>query len=154
SLRSFNQKSNATWEFVTAGETTDDWTTLLTIIDRPDARTREDLDRLAEGILSAYRSRNGRILAAKTMGQTPATVFNYVVAAFDEPGQQWYELNLVKMSLGCRNAVVATYAVRIADSRDYRSKTSEFVGANSVEIGRSLENLVLPDLGSLPRRAF
>jgi hypothetical protein len=153
-LGSFNQRSNAMWEFVTGADTADNWKTLLTIIDRPDARTREDLDRLAEGILSAYRSRGGRILMAKTMGQTPETVFNYMVAAFDEPGEQRYELNFAKMSLGSGNAVVAIYGVRIADDRDYRAKSSEFLGANSAEIGRALEKLVLPDLGSLPRRPF
>ena len=142
------------WEFVTGGETVDNWKTLLTIIDRPDARTREDLDRLAEGILSAYRSRGGRILMAKTIGQTPEAVFNYALAAFDEPGEQRYELNFVKMSLGSGNAVVAIYGVRIADDRDYRAKASEFIGANSAEIGRALEKLVLPDLSSLPRRPF
>ena len=47
-LGSFNQKINATWEFVTGSETVNNWTTLITIIDRPDAHSKEELDRLAE----------------------------------------------------------------------------------------------------------
>jgi len=39
------------WEFAAPNETVANWTTLLTIVDRPDARTRPDLDRLAQGIL-------------------------------------------------------------------------------------------------------
>src|SRR5258706_14501299 len=55
-LGSFNQKNQATWEFITAGEKIDNWTTLVTIIDRPDAHTRQELDRLAEGITPNYKS--------------------------------------------------------------------------------------------------
>jgi hypothetical protein len=90
-LGAFNQRPHGMWEFVTAGETVANWTTLLTLIDRPDARTRADLDRLAEGILDAYRSRGAKILMAKTMGQTPESVYNYAVAAFDETQEQRYE---------------------------------------------------------------
>ncbi len=32
---SFNQKNAATWEYVTGAEIVDNWTTLVTIIDRP-----------------------------------------------------------------------------------------------------------------------
>jgi hypothetical protein len=53
---SFNQKSYPQWEFVTGNDTVPNWTTLLTIIDRPDAHTRPDLDRLAQGIMSNYTS--------------------------------------------------------------------------------------------------
>jgi hypothetical protein len=42
-LASFNQKSNASWEFAASSETVANWMTLFTIVDRPDARTRPDL---------------------------------------------------------------------------------------------------------------
>src|SRR5580698_7006149 len=55
-LGSFNQKSKPTWEYVTGGETVDNWTTLITLIDRQDARTIADLDRLAQGVTDTYKS--------------------------------------------------------------------------------------------------
>jgi hypothetical protein len=150
-LASFNQKQHPTWEFVTAGEKIDDWNTLLTIIDRPDARTREDLDRLAEGIMSTYKSHGGQILMAKTMQDSG--IYNYMVAAFEETGKQRYELNFVKMALGPKNATLVIYGVRISDPRDYRTKAKEFLSRNSGEIGRTLGNMVLPDISKLPRSA-
>lgn len=153
-LGSFNNRQNGMWEFVTGGETVTTWTTLLTLIERPDARTREDLDRLAEGILAAYRSRGAKILLARTVQPSPATVYNYAVAAFDEPKEQRYELDFVKVQLGSEHAAVAVYGVRIADDQDYRSKARQFLDANSSEIGRALEGLALPNLAALPRREF
>lgn len=153
-LASFNQKRNATWEFVTEDDRIEDWKTLLTIIDRPDARTREELDRLAQGIMETYKSNGGRILAARTIRQDSGDVFNYLVAAFEERGSQRYELNFVKMALGGRNAVVMVYGVRITDARDYRTKAKEFLDRSSGEIGRALGEAALPDLSKLPRKAF
>lgn len=153
-LGSYNERNNRMWEFVTGGETVNNWTTLLTLIDRPDARSRQDLDRLAEGILATYRSRGAKILMARTMTPRPDMVFNYAIAAFEEPKQQRYELNFVKMQLGADHANVAVYGVRIADPQDYRTKARAFVEANSSEIGRALENLPMPDLATLPRREF
>ena len=57
-----------------------------------------DSDRLAEGIMSTYKSRGAKILLARTM-QESGTPFNYVVAAFEEPDKQRYELSFVKMAL-------------------------------------------------------
>jgi hypothetical protein len=88
------------------------------------------------------------------MGGTPETVFNYAVAAFDEPKEQRFELDFVKMQLGSDHAAVAVYGARISDIRDYRSKAREFLDANSNEIGRALGRLVLPDLATLPQREF
>ena len=70
-LGSFNQKNNPMWEFVTGNETVDNWSSLLTIVERNDASTRQDLDRLAQGILSNCQSRNGQILKATTMVGNP-----------------------------------------------------------------------------------
>ena len=138
------------WELVSEGETVDNWKTLVTTVERPDTRTREDLGRLAEGI-SSYRSRGGQILAAKTMGQSPKDAFNYVVALFDEPAQQRCELDFVRISLGSANAVVVIYPARIGPDRDHLAKADQFLKANSVEVGRALASLVLPQLESIPR---
>jgi hypothetical protein len=153
-LGSFNQKQNATWEFITGDERIDDWKTLLTVIDRPDARTREELDRLAEGIMATYKSHGGQILAAKTMREDSGATFNYMVAAFEEPGKQRFELNFVKMALGPKNAAVVIYGVRISDPQDYRTKAKNFLDRSSSQVGRALGNVVLPDIGKLPRKAF
>jgi hypothetical protein len=74
-------------------------------------------------------------------------VFNYLVAAFEEPGKQRFELNFVKMALGSRNAAVVVYGVRTADPRDYLDR-------NSGEAGRALGAMALPDISRLPRQAF
>lgn len=149
-LGSFNQKQNPMWEFVPANESVNNWTTLLTIVDRPDARTREDLDRLAEGIMSAYKSRGAKILLARTM-QESRTPFNYMVAAFEEADKQRYELSFVKIALGANHASIAIYGVRVADPVDYRAKAKEFLDGKSSEVGRALGALVLPDIATLPR---
>ena len=133
------------WEFVTADETMDDWKTLFTVIDRPDALTSDQLDRVAEGILSDYRSRGARILAS---GGTD----RYLVVAFDEPAKNRCELNFVKIELGSPEAVVTTYRVRITDAGDYRTAANEFMNRNAAEIGRALGALPLPDIRTLPRR--
>lgn len=153
-LASFNQKSNAMWEFIPASDSIENWNTMLTVIDRPDARSREELDRLAEGILNNYKSHNAKVLMAKTMQPQPGAVFNYVVAAFDEPAQHRYELNFVKMLMGPTHAVVMIYGVRVQDPRDYRTKAKEFLDRNSSEIGRALADAPVPDVERLPRRVF
>lgn len=152
-LGAFNQKTNATWEFITADETIDDWKTLLTVIDRPDARTKQEMDRLAEGIMANYKSHGARILMAKTM-QDAGGVFNYMVAAFEEPGPQRYELNFVKIAMGLTNATVTIYGVRVSDPQDYRAKAKEFLDRNSGEVGRTLGAMAVPDTRSLPRKTF
>ncbi|MCW5977075.1 MAG: hypothetical protein KIT09_03320 [Bryobacteraceae bacterium] len=150
-LGSFHQASNPEWGFVTGAETADDWTTRLTIVDRADVRTPEDLDRLAESMASAWQSRGGRIVTVKTMGQAPATPFQYAVVAFDQPAEHRRELHFAKMALVSGNGVVVTYGVRLADPQDYRAKADRFLDANSVTIGRELENLVLPEVSTLPK---
>jgi hypothetical protein len=153
-LGSFNQRHNATWEFVTAGETVNDWTRLLTIVDRPDARTREELDRLAEGLMTAYKSNGARVLAAKTLQDDSGAPYNYLVVAFEEPSKQRFELNFVKVTLGATNAVVAIHGARISDSQDYRSKAKEFLDQKSGEVGAALAKMLMPDVSKLPRRTF
>ena len=153
-LASFNQKQNATWEFVAPQERIDDWKTLVTIVDRPDARTKEDLDRLAEGLMNTYKSHGGRILMAKTMGQSSGSPYNYMVAAFEEPGKHRVELNFVRMALGEKNAAVVIYGVRITDPNDYMSKGKQFLDQSSGVVGRELAAIALPDLSKLPRKDF
>jgi len=153
-LGSYNQKHNPTWEFVTGGETVDDWKTLVTIIDRPDARTHEELDRLAEGVMVNYKTHGGQILLAKTMREDSGATFNYMVAAFEEPAKQRYELNFVKVRLGSTNAVISIYGVRISDPQDYRTKAKNYLDQSSGEVGRALGAAVLPEISKLPRRVF
>jgi hypothetical protein len=146
-LGAFNQRPNAMWEFVTSNESVDDWTTMLTVVDRPDASTITDLDRLAEGLMSTYKSHNGRILLAKTMQDDSGAPYNYLVCAFEQPDRSRFELNFVKMALGKGNAVVSIYGVRVADANDFRNQHSE-------EIGRALNNLQPPNTASLPRNSL
>jgi len=152
-LGSYNQKSNPMWEFVTGKETVDNWTSLLTLIERNDASSKEELDRLAQGILTNYKSRNGQILLAKTMVGKAGQVFNYMAVAFEDPAQHRFELSFTKVALGSKSAYVLVYGVRIGDP-DYLNKAKAFLNEHSSEIGRALENAALPDLGSLPRKEF
>ena len=77
-LGSFNQKANAMWEFVSAPETVNNWTTLLTIVDRPDAKTVADMDRLAQGVLDPYKARGAKVVMARTMQDAAGKPFNYM----------------------------------------------------------------------------
>ncbi len=153
-LGSYNQKQNAMWEFVPTGEKIDSWTSLLTIVDRPDAHTREELDRLAEGLQTSYKSHHGQILMAKTMVNDAGAPYNYIVAAFEEPTKQRYELNFVKIALAAKNATVVTYSVRVGDPQDYQRTAKNFITLKSGEIGRALANVALPNPGTLPRKEF
>jgi len=152
-LGSFNQKSNATWEFVTGDETVDNWTSLLTIIDRPDAHTREEMDRLAEGIMSNYKAHNGQILMAKTMVGKSGDPFNYMVVAFNEAAEHGYELSFAKIGLTQKNAYVAVYGVRLGDP-DYVGKAKAFLDRQSGDIGHALGTTAMPDISTLPRKEF
>lgn len=153
-LASFNQRQHAMWEFVPVNDNIDNWTTLLTIVDRPDARSREELDRLAEGVMSNYKSHGGQIVLAKTLQDHSGNPYNYIVAAFAQPDQQRYEFNFVKVSLGARNATIAIYGARVANAVDFLAKGKQFLTQNSGEIGAALNNLELPDTGRLPRETF
>jgi hypothetical protein len=153
-LGSFNRKQNATWEYVTGGETVENWTTLLTIVDRPDANTPPELDRLAEGIVSTYKSHGGQILLAKTMRDKSGAPFNYLIAAFEEPAKQRFEVNFVKIALGKKNAYILLYDARVGDPQDYKTKGKDFLDEHSAEIGHFLDNADLPDLSTLPRAEF
>src|ERR1700722_19063334 len=83
-LGSYNQNSHPMWEFVPNGETVDNWSRLVTVIDRPDVHTLPELDRLAEGIMSTYKNGGGKILLAKSMRGQDGATFNYMLAAFEE----------------------------------------------------------------------
>jgi hypothetical protein len=146
-LGSFSKKQNATWEYVSSGETVENWTTLLTLIDRPDAHTPPELDRLAEGVMATYKSHGGRILLAKTLKDKGGAPFNYMVAAFEEPAKQRFELNFVRIALAPKNAFILVYGARVPHIK-------EFLDQHAAEIGRSLENAVLPDLATMPRKEF
>ena len=153
-LGSFNQKVKPTWEFVTGTETVDNWTTLVTLIDRPDAPTRPDLDRLAEGIMANYKSHAAQILMAKTFPNSPSGAYNYMASAFEEPAQHRFELNFVKMAMGPKNAYVVIYGARVTDPQNYLRMGKDYLNQHSGEIGDALEKFALPDLTALPRKEF
>jgi hypothetical protein len=150
-LASFNQKGNPMWEFTTGNETVNNWTTLLTIIDRPDATTRTELNRLSQGILDHYKSNGAKILVAKNITDAP---FNYLAAAFDQPAEHRFELNFVKVALGPKNAYMVLYGVRVADRYDYVVKSRSFLNDHSDEIEREVERATLPPTSTLPRKEF
>jgi hypothetical protein len=153
-LGSFNQKDHAMWEFSSANETVNNWTTLVTVIDRTDARSRSELDRLAQGVMDNYKSHGGRILMARTMTDSNGTPYNYIVAAFEQPADHRFELNFVKAALGPQNAYMVIYGVRITDPHDYTSKAKAYLDTHSSEVGKELEGLKLPALSTLPRKEF
>jgi hypothetical protein len=152
-LASYNQTAQPNWEFVIDGEDVQNWTTIITIIDRPDAPTPRDLDRLAEGIMQNYKSHGGQILLAKTF-PSPQGAYNYLVAAFEEAARTRFELNFAKAAMGPKNAYVIVYGVRVTDPRDYLRKGREYLNLHSSEIGMALEKFVLPDLSTFPRKEF
>jgi len=153
-LGSYNQKSKPMWEFITPDETIDNWKTLLTVIERPDAHTKPELDQVGEGVLQNYKSHGAKILQAKTMVDTAGKPYNYLLAAFDEPTHHRYEFDFVKMALGPKNVFIAIYGVRITDPTDYLSKAKTFLTQHSGESGDAISNVVLPDLTKLPRKEF
>jgi hypothetical protein len=153
-LGSYNQKANAMWEFVAKPETVNNWSTLVTVIDRPDAKSMKDLDRLAEGTLSTFKNAGAKILLAKTMKDHTGKAFDYLVAAIDEPGNHRYELNFLKIAMGSKNAYILIYGARIADAVDYKAKAAKYVGSNSRQIGLALDGSPAPPLASWPRKTF
>ena len=53
-------------------------TMLLTIVDRPDAKTVADMDRLAQGVLDTYKARGAKVVMARTMQDAAGRPFNYM----------------------------------------------------------------------------
>jgi hypothetical protein len=147
-LASHNQRASALWEFTTDHETVQNWTTLLTLVDRPDAKSMPDMDRLSQGIMDQYKSSGGQMLLAKTMSAA-GKPFNYMIVAFEQAAMRRYELNFVKASMGEANAQVAIYGVRVA-----AAQAKAFLSQNSQEIGMALEKTMFPAPKTLPRRVF
>jgi hypothetical protein len=153
-LKSFHEKPAATWEFGSMTEAIGDWNTLLTFVDRPEVHTRAELDQLAEGVQSTYKSHGGQILLAKTLQDQAGAPYNYMVAAFEEPARNRYELNFVKVALGSTNGTIAIYGVRVTDPTDYKTKAKRFLDTDSSQIGRALAGKIVPDLSTLSRKEF
>lgn len=153
-LASFNQKSQPMWEFVSNHETVDNWSTLFTIIDRPDGHTAADLDSISAGVKSDYESHGGKILVASTMRDDSGKTFNYIVVGVDQPALHRFELDFVKAALRSKNAYVAVYGVRITDPKDYVTKTKMYLHQHSSEVGEALAHANLPDTAKLPRTEF
>jgi hypothetical protein len=153
-LASYNQQHSPMWEFVEEGDSITDWKTLVTILERPEVRSREEMDRLAEGIMAAYKSRGSQILMAKTMQKDSGEAFNYIVVAFEEPAKHRFELDFVKVELAAKNAAVVIYGVRLTDPKNYLAKAKEFLNRESQDVGRAVGEFPTPDLGKLPRKVF
>jgi hypothetical protein len=152
-LGSYNQIAKPTWEFITGDEKIDNWTSLVTLIDRTDAQTPKDLDGVSEGVMANYKSHLAQILMAKTF-PNPAGAYNYLAAAFEEPDKHRFEMNFVKIGLGPKNVYVVIYGARVSDPQDYVRKGKDFLNRHSGEIGDALAKFVLPDLNTLPRKVF
>ncbi len=152
-LASYNQKYNPTWEF-TSNEAINAWTSLVTLIDRADAKTVTDMDKLSEGLMSYYKKANAVVLAAKTLKNKAGVSFNYMLVAFDEPAKQRFELNFIKVGMGPKNAYIMLIGLRIRDPKDYKARTKEFLEKRSGEVGEALGEFVVADLSTLPRREF
>ena len=141
-LASFNKKAAATWEFLPAGEAIQRWTTLMTLVERADGHTRADVDRVAEGVKANYQAHGSQILMAKTMRDAAGKPYDYMVAAFEEPAFQRYELNFVKIALGeMNNVIVAVYSVRIADPVNAQKQAKLFLTRESDGIGKALAEM-------------
>jgi hypothetical protein len=153
-LGSFSQTDRPLWEFVPSGETIDNWTTLVSVVDRSDAHTLPDLDRVSEGVMANYKAHHAVILRATTSHDAAGKPFNYIVVAFDGPAKHRYELNFVKIALGPKNAYVLIYGARISDPVDYRTKAKNFLDQRSSEIGKALESAPAPAIAAFPRRPF
>jgi len=153
-LGSYSQKANPMWEFASAPETVNKWSTLVTVIDRPDAASMTNLDSLAEGTLSAFKNSGAKILLAKTMKDTAGKPYNYLVAAIDEPEKHRYELNFLKIAMGAKNAYILIYGARITDLVDYKAKAAKYVDNHSREIGMALDSAAAPNVSRWPRTTF
>ena len=137
-------KPNPMYEYVSGAETVQNWTTLLTLIDRADAKSLGDLDRLAQGVMDTYKARGGKMVMAKTLKDGAGKPLNYMIVAFDEPGKKRYELSFVKAAMGAKNAYIAVYGVRVSDDRDYVAKAKKFLSEHSGEIGMAMEKVAGP----------
>ncbi len=101
-----------------------------------------------------YKSHGGHILMAKTMVDASGTAYNYTVVAFDQAAEHRFELSFVKAALGPKNAYIVVYGVHIGDPHDYTAKAKAYLNEHSDEVGRELEKVRLPALGTLPRKEF
>jgi hypothetical protein len=152
-LASHSRKTRPTWEFTTGGESIDQWTTLVTLIDRPEVKTLEQVDRLAAGTSAFYREHGAKVLSERTFRDAAGKLFDYLVVAFDEKEEQRYELDFVKIALGKKNAYEVIYGVRITDP-DYLAKAKQFLDEHSIEVGVAVGEGHFPETSSLPRKEF
>jgi hypothetical protein len=154
SLGSFSQsETSALWECVSGGETVDNWTTLISLMEhRYPGSGRPELDHWAEVVMRTYKSNGGQIQVAKQMKDKAGVAFYYVVVAYDEPENHRFEMDFVRFGLGQKNGYTMTYAVRVSDRKDYRGKNKEFMEQHSAEIAQAIETAVVPDMSKLPRK--
>lgn len=138
------------WEFTTGSETVDNWTTLVTILSLPGVVAPEKLNNFSEALMSHYKSRGAQVLAYKSLKDQSGKDYNYMVAVFDEPQYNRYELDFVKMAMGRPHAFIGIYGVRITDPVNRLTKTRAYLKDNSDKIERALANARLPEIETLP----
>jgi len=86
-------------EICHSGDSIDDWKTLITAIDRADARTKEGLDRW-RGFCRATNVTAQRFCWRRRIQDRSGAPYNYVVAAFEEPAKHRVRAEFVKMAMG------------------------------------------------------
>jgi hypothetical protein len=153
-LASFNQKDKPTWQFVGGDEAVGTWTTMFTIVDRPEAHANSNLEKLAEGVKADYEAHGNRVLISQALFDPKGEAYHYLVVSFDERSKNRMQFSFVKIGLGRHNVYVAIYDVRVTDPTDYGSKARTFLHQRSAEIGTALGQMELPDIGKLPRTEF
>lgn len=120
-------------------------------MDQPESKSRSDLDVIGRALLDHYKTIGGQVLTARTMKSDSGDIFNYVLAAVDEPAKKRFEINFVKIALGPKNAFMAIYGVRITDPKDYKIKAKTYLDQHSGEVGLALGTATLPAIATLPR---
>ena len=153
-LGSYNQNARPMWEFTAGGQTVNNWTTLVTVIDRPDVKSNGDVDKLAEGMVTGYRKAGATVLLTKTFRDPAGKPYDYLVAAFNEPDHHRMEINYAKLAMGTTNGYIQIYAVRVTGPGDYRKASATFVTKNSETIGKALDHASAPDTSTWPRKTF
>jgi len=137
------------WEFAPEGETLENWTTLVTLIDRPDAADLKAMDQVSQGILEHYQKNGGQIMMAKSLKGSDGQPFNFLIGAFDQKAHHRFELNYVRVFMRQPNAMIAIFAARVSDEGDYLVKAKSFLDHQSGLIGHALETTVFPNAQQL-----
>lgn len=153
-LAYYGKSNYEMWEFTSGAETVDNWTTLVTILNYPEATSLQRMDQLSEGLIKVYKSSGGQVLKAKSQQDAFGGVCNTIIVAFDEADAKRYELCFVKVAMGKSHAYAAIYGVRIPDLIDRHAKANAFLKENAIAIEQAMLSTRFPATESLPRQSF